>query len=478
MRVLCMLMMAAALLAGCAAPKSAVPTAIVVEGSWSAKPVAVATASTVAASTPWWRAWNDAQLDALIAQALRDNPEAAVLAARVAQARASQAATRASAMPSVTLGAGAQREGVSRRLRVPAENGAPGRAERSQFNLDGPLSYELDWLGRSRLAETAAGAQAQAAGHDAAVARLVLVAEVVDAYADMALAQHAAGLAEQRKTVSTDTLSAEQRLLAAGLATQRAVREREDAQASAVQSAEEATRQHKQAADRLALLLGQPAHRYAAPKVSDAMLEQPLSLGADQPVDVIGRRPDVQAAWQRLLAATAEGERAALERYPHLGLNGSTGLLAETLGHWLRRDALGWMLGLHASVPLFDGGRIQAQTDQARTAAQERQAEYRRAVLTALQEVESALAQWQYTARSLEQAALALQRREEGERQVRATMAAGRTGRISVNEALSASLEARAGLARARHAHVQSHVLLRRALAEPVGADMPTARGG
>jgi NodT family efflux transporter outer membrane factor (OMF) lipoprotein len=467
MRALRALCLAAALvgLAGCATQKVAPPRALAVEGGWSTSPL-VSTSY-----APWWRAWNDPQLDALVAQALNDSPDAAVLAARVSQARAAQAATRASSRPNLSLGAGAQREGVSRRLRVPGDDGSPARAERSEFKLDGQLAYELDWLGRNRLADTATGAQLVAAEHDATVARIAIVASIVETYAELALAQHESVLAGQRQTVAADTLAAEQRLLAAGLATQRSVRERADAQARATLAADEVARQHKQAADRLALLLGQPAHRFAAPRIDVAVFERPLSLQADQPVEVIGRRPDVQAAWQRLVAATADNERATLERYPRITLTGSTGFLAESLRRWLTRDALGWVLGLGADVPLFDGGRVQAQTEQARAVAQERQAEYRRAVLTSLQEVESAIAQWEFTQRSLAQAALTLQRREDDERNARATVAAGRAGRVSANDAAAAALDARAEFARAQRAHLQSHVLMRRALADPVGAE-------
>jgi NodT family efflux transporter outer membrane factor (OMF) lipoprotein len=467
MRVLRASCLAAALavLAGCATRTAAPPPPLAIEGGWSTSPLVSTTYA------PWWHAWNDPQLDALIAQALGESPDAAVLAARVAQARASQAATRASSRPNLSLGAGAQREGVSRRLRVTGDDGSPARAERSEFNLDGQLAYELDWLGRNRLADTETGAQLVAAEHDATVARIAIVASIVETYAELALAQRESVLAGQRQTVAADTLAAEQRLLAAGLAPQRAVRERVDAQARATLAADDAARQHKQAADRLALLLGQPAHRFAAPRVDAAVLDRPLALQADQPVEVIGRRPDVQATWQRLVAATADSERAALERYPRLALTGSTGLLADSLGRWLQRDALGWVLRLSASVPLFDGGRVQAQTDQARAAAQERQAEYRRAVLTALQEVESAISQWEFTQRSLVQAALALQRRADDERSARAALTVGRVGRISVNDAAAAALDARAELSRAQRAHLQSHVLMRRALADPVGAE-------
>ena len=161
-------------------PPAAAPQALPVSGAWSREHAPSPAAS-------WWQAWNDGQLDALIAKALADNPDSALVAARVTQARAAQAAARAAGSPSVTLNAGAERQRVARRLRLPAEDGSPPRAVRRRFELDALAAYELDWLGRKTITMAGAHAQSVAAEHDAAAARIALICAVVEAYADLAL---------------------------------------------------------------------------------------------------------------------------------------------------------------------------------------------------------------------------------------------------------------------------------------------------
>ena len=108
------------------------------------------------------------------------------------------------------------------------------------------------------------------------------------------------------------------------------------------------------------------------------------------PAEVLRQRPDVQAAEQQLLAATARVEQTDAGRLPSLQLGGSIGLNALSLG------ALGSGAGVASllasvSVPLFDAGRLQAQVRQQEAARDEAAAGYRATVLAALQEVEDAL---------------------------------------------------------------------------------------
>ena len=89
-------------------------------------------------------------------------------------------------------------------------------------------------------------------------------------------------------------------------------------------------------------------------------------------------------------AAAARVEQADADRLPSLSLGGSIGLNALSLG------ALGSGAGVASllasvSVPVFDGGRLQAQVRQQEAARDEAAAAYRATVLAALQEVEDAL---------------------------------------------------------------------------------------
>ena len=415
----------------------------------------------------WWARWNDPLLEALVRQAQGNNPDAAVTAARVAQARAGENVAESARSPTMTVNAGTERRGTSGQLQAQeAQSGSPVRGVRNQLSLETRLAYELDWLGRNRISAQGALAQTAAAQYDAAAARIALTAAVVEAYADIALAGQHIELAGAQARVTADAEAAERKRMVAGLSNARSLRVREDAVVGAARGLADATRARKQAIDRLALLLGMPAHQFAEPLVNAALLGHPLSLQANQPANVIERRPDVQAAWQRLIAATSEAERVRLERYPRITLTAGAGLVSESLRRWLQRDALGWVLGAAGALPVLDGGRLKSQAEQALALSQEREADYRKTVLTALQEAESALVQFEFTNGELEQAATIARRREADERNARSELLAGRIGRIPLADAERAAIEARESFVSAQRAHLQSYVLLRRVLAD------------
>jgi outer membrane protein TolC len=109
------------------------------------------------------------------------------------------------------------------------------------------------------------------------------------------------------------------------------------------------------------------------------------------PAIALERRADVAAAWQRLLAASDQAERARLEGYPALTLTGSAGYVSEAFRRWLTDDAVTWALKAALQAPLFDGGRIDARKEQARARVDELYAQHRKMVVNALAEAETAL---------------------------------------------------------------------------------------
>ena len=63
-------------------------------------------AATVPLQAQWWRDFGDRSLDALVTDALANNPDIATAAARVREARAQESLARAQLFPSLDLGAG------------------------------------------------------------------------------------------------------------------------------------------------------------------------------------------------------------------------------------------------------------------------------------------------------------------------------------------------------------------------------------
>src|SRR5688572_12157881 len=95
---------------------------------------------TVQLPTPWWTMFGDATLDRLIDEALTNNPDVNVAAARVAEARSSLRIVNADRFPSVDL------EGnVVRSRESTTVNQMPGLEQpRTVYTVQGVVGYELD----------------------------------------------------------------------------------------------------------------------------------------------------------------------------------------------------------------------------------------------------------------------------------------------------------------------------------------------
>jgi outer membrane protein, multidrug efflux system len=394
----------------------------------------------------WWSALGDRQLDAWVTQAWDDSAEVSVLVARLDQARASRDAANAERRPRIDGGASAGRERVPQsRLSggSDAQAFAPAyRQSRFATQLEG--RYEIDVMGRLAKAQQAAAANLAASEADVRALRQWLAAEVVQAYVQLRQVEHDIAVAQQELGLLDQLLQAERARLAAGLVARDTPRQVERQLAHKRDENLELERQRHLAWVRLATLLGQPASelRIAADAAWLSQRGVQTALPADLPADVIGRRADVEAAWQRVQAAAASAERTRLERYPSLALTGNAGFASTALRRWLRGDALAWLAQAAVQTPLFDGGRQQARSDEATGAFKEAHAQYRKQVLQALGEVESALVTLQ-TAHERE--ALAhdeLARRELDRATTEAARSAGTATRLASVQAELARVQA------------------------------------
>jgi outer membrane protein, multidrug efflux system len=118
----------------------------------------------------------------------------------------------------------------------------------------------------------------------------------------------------------------------------------------------------------------------------------PNDLALAFPADTLRQRPDVLAAEWRIQAARARLSAADAARYPSINLGGSLSLSALTLGTLTDGASLVKSLLASVSLPLYDGGARDAQVRSQEAALEQAQASYQGAVLTALQDVEDALA--------------------------------------------------------------------------------------
>lgn len=370
---------AAVLLSACAITEPASHADIALADNW----LETQATSTGEIDRDWWQHFGSSELDTLIARATARNPDLIAATERVRQSELQLQATRAGQMPGISLGGN-----TAWRRNDPGSGTGASNTESTALNVS--VQYEVDLWGR--LAADTRGAQASLAAnrHDLDAARLSLQAAMAETWFQQL------GLAE-RLEIARENLAIAERIFGIVEARYRngaasaldLSRQRSTvlAQRAALQPLEVQVRQTRSA---LALLAGETPQTFDSGTEELADLHIP-ELSPGTPADVLARRPDIAAAEARLRAAEANVESARAALLPGVQLSGSGGLASAAL---LSLADPSNSLALTASLAqtLFDGGRLQAQTEIARSRQREVLENYRGAILTALKEVEDALA--------------------------------------------------------------------------------------
>jgi NodT family efflux transporter outer membrane factor (OMF) lipoprotein len=383
-------LLASALLAGCAtvpklgeAPKPAAAAAYATAQSFQAPP----------AQWPadlWWKTYGDPQLDALMDEALAGSPSLAQAAARLRAAEADARAARAATLPSLAANAQAAEVKQSYNNGFPAQFVPHGYNDTGRATLD--LNFDLDLWGRNRAALAAATSEAEAARMDQAQARLLLTTNVAAAYADFAALtaeRDAADSAARNRAASSDLVG---RQLAGGLANRGEADQARAASAASQQDLAALDEQLAIARDRLAALVGAGPDRGLALNRPAAAPGSAFGLPQNLAADLLGRRPDLQAARLRAEAAAKRIAVAKAGFYPDLNLTAFIGAQSLGLNNLAKSGSDIGQGALAFSLPIFQGGRLEAGYSGARANYDAAVADYDQTLVTALQDVADAAA--------------------------------------------------------------------------------------
>lgn len=391
----------------------------------------------------WWRLYNDPTLDKLVEEALAANTDLRQAIARVERARANLRGARSDRLPQTSIGASATYN------RLP-ESQVPQGAPRKDWSFDGGIdvSYEVDLFGRVNRENEAARADLTASQADADAVRVMVVADTTRAYADAASGAARLRVAHEIVDLLDRSLALTRKRYTDGLENGLAVariqtlRDQRAAEIPALEAARHA------ALFRLATLVGRaPAELPAIAGERSVALEIRQALPIGNGAQLLARRPDVRAAERRLAADTARTGVATADLYPHITLGGSIGSTGASLGDIFAGGPLRWLFGplLSWSFPNQEAAR--AHIDAAQADAHGALAAFDGAVLTALQETETALSNYAGAIarrRALQSAS------EQAERAARIVRAQQREGTINSLDRLDAErtlAEAKAQLA-------------------------------
>jgi NodT family efflux transporter outer membrane factor (OMF) lipoprotein len=343
-------------------------------------------------SDRWWEAYGDAELSALIDEALRDGPSLAAALARVRQAQAAAEETGAARYPSLAVQTSLQqtRRDLSGDIADALPIGSSGEWS-TQANASLQLSYQLDFFGRNRAALAAATSTARAAEAEAAAARLQLSTAVALAYAQ--LAQQCADRNALEEAARMRQASAElvRQKVAAGVESQgqldQATAEFAQVRADllAARGAIARTR------NGLAALLGKGPDRGLDIAEPANLTLTAVGLPDRVDLDLIGRRPDLVAARLNAEAQAHRIDVARADYYPNINLAAVIGLQSfglDQLGDGSVRFA---QAGPAISLPIFSGGRLDGQYRASRAAYDEAVAQYNQSLANALRDVADAI---------------------------------------------------------------------------------------
>jgi outer membrane protein, multidrug efflux system len=378
-------LVAAALLGGCAIGPNYHRPAVAEPPTFRGQATAEAASF---ADAPWWEAFQEPTLKALIQEALRSNYDAAIAAARVQEARAFFRVARSELFPSLDYGARAGRV----RLPLGGLNLPDGtdHITTDVFSATMTMSWELDIWGRVRRSNEAARATLFATEDARRGVWLTLVSDLAQAYFQLLALDVQLQIAQNSTQAYQGTYDLFQDRFNLGVASQletsRALGALGNAQATIPQIQSAIVAKENQ----ISILLGRtpgPIPR------GQPMYAQPVApaVPAGLPSALLERRPDLRQAEQQLVTANARIGVAKAEFFPKLSLTALFGAASPELSALTGGGATVWAVAGMLSGPLFNAGRTTGQYRASIAQWEQARLRYEQAVLAALREVSDAL---------------------------------------------------------------------------------------
>ncbi len=397
-------------------PPAPVPVAFKEQPGWK-----MATPQDAAAKGQWWLVFGDPLLDRLERQVDTGNQTLREQAAAYQNAQALVDEARANLFPTLTASAGVTRSsggggGFSSGGTVVSNTGpgsttaggtvtgttttgttgttgagigSGGSTARTEYNLQGDASWEIDLWGRIRRQVESNVAAAQASAATLANVRLSEQALLATDYLDLRVTDALQRVLDETVRNDLESLRITQNQYVAGVAARSDVltaQSQSDAAQSAAVNVGVARAQYEHA---IAVLIGQPPAALILLPVSSVPAVP--DIPGVVPSALLERRPDVAEAERTMKAENALIGVAVAAYYPAVTLTALFGYAGNPLGSLISSANRLWSIGASASDALFQGGARAAAVRSARDTYEQSVATYRQTVLTAFQQVEDAL---------------------------------------------------------------------------------------
>jgi len=309
-------------------------------------------------SADWAEQFGDAQLRALIEEAMQGSPSVEKARARVAAATALSEGANANTLPQVGAGYSWTRQRFTESTLIPPPFAGSWQSENKAFI---GASYELDLWGKNREALKSAVSSVHASEAEAEQVRLTLSSAIARAYNELARLYALRDIAQDEVTQRREVLRVTNGRVIMGLDTEVEKRTAEANLAASEVALSAFDGSILRTRYQLGALLGQGPDRGLALARPELGAGDEVRLPDNLPADLVSRRPDIVAARWRVDATLHDIKVAKAEFYPDINLSAMIGLDAFGWGRFLHAASRTASAGAAIHLPIFDGGALRAQ---------------------------------------------------------------------------------------------------------------------
>lgn len=366
--------------AGCA---TAPPTALQPQDVPAAFSTPAPDGASVWPTTDWWTGFGSDEMSGMVVSAQKDNLDLAAAIARVMQADANTDIQGSALFPTIDLQGTAQQTGSK----------ATGHwTKQNSFGAGLQASYQLDFWGLAQDNLRNAEELLKSAKFAQETVALTVTTDVADTYFDVLALRQRVAIANSNIDAANRILTITEAKVTNGVSSRLDLAQQEaqvDGQKAQVPALQE---QEREARYTLAVLLARVPEGFDVTGTTLDGLKLP-GVAPGLPSELLRRRPDVAQAEAALAAAHANVDAARAAFFPSIDLTASGGVASMALNTLFKGSSLGYSIGASLLQTIFDGGRLIGESRLARAQQTELVADYRKAVLSAFQDVETALGQ-------------------------------------------------------------------------------------
>ena len=338
----------------------------------------------------WWTLFHSPALNALIEEALKNNPTLPSAEAALRQAWENVYAQQGAFFPTVVASFSPSRNKTATGAVTPVA--ASGSPYYSLYTGQVTVSYSPDVFGGTRRQVESLAATAEFQQFQLEAAYLTLTSNVVAAAVQEASLSGQIAATEEIINIQTGSLDILRKQFELGQVAGADVAAVEATLAQAQATLPPLQKQLAVQRDLLTALIGRLPSQEPAEKFELASLQLPQDLPVSLPSQLVDQRPDVRSAEAQLHAASAEIGVAVAAMLPQFTLTANAGTASNLMSQFITTPGTAfWTVAGNVAQTVFDAGTLLHKKRAADAAFDQAAAMYRSTVIAGFQNVADSL---------------------------------------------------------------------------------------